>query len=110
MSEQSRPINREKERRQIGSLKRDLLVLTYRHLLEEGLFQAAEALREELTWDVEDFTSCDNVDLMLILMEYYGHYQVNYFFFHSNLSHLPLLVLLGTVPQKTKVNEETTWK
>ncbi len=61
-------------RRQKDANRRDLLVLVHAYLLEEGLAEAAQAVREN--WNFDNYEVCDNVDLQLILMEYQGFYQV----------------------------------
>ena len=68
--------NRETEKRHLATVKKDLLVLIYHYLLEEGLSETAECLTDELTWNVDQYQACDNVDLTLVLMEYIAYYQV----------------------------------
>ena len=62
--------------------KRELLVLIYHHLLEEGHGEAAEVLRQNKMangfWDVGLFDVCDNVDLNLILADYIAFYQMRF--------------------------------
>ena len=46
---------REQSRRQAECLRRDLAVLVVDHLRQEGMFEAAEAVRERLAWDVDEY-------------------------------------------------------
>lgn len=66
-------------RRQLEAQRRDLLVLVYYHLLEEGLPLAAQHLREAKllngTWDVASHVVCDNVDLGLVLSDFVSYYR-----------------------------------
>ena len=71
--------SREADRRAAEALRRDLLLLIHAHLLEEGLTEAAEAMRQSpLLFSPESYEVCDNVDLNLIMMEYCGYYQVRF--------------------------------
>ena len=67
-------------RRRREAHRRELLVLIYHHLLEEGLIEAADALRHSKInagfWDVAHFTVCDNVDLTLVLADYISYHQM----------------------------------
>ena len=69
-------------RRRREAHRRELLVLIYHHLLEEGLVEAAEALRNNKLnsgfWDVGHFTVCDNVDLTLVLTDYISFHQMRF--------------------------------
>ena len=66
---------REQSRRQAESLRRDLAVLVVDHLRQEGMVEAAEAVRERLLWDVDEFRVCDNVDLGLVLADFVNFYH-----------------------------------
>ena len=46
---------REQSRRQAESLRRDLAVLIVDHLRREGMVEAAEAAKERLAWDVDEY-------------------------------------------------------
>ena len=69
-------------RRRREAHRRELLVLIYHHLLEEGLVEAADALRNNKLnsgfWDVGHFTVCDNVDLTLVLTDYISYHQMRF--------------------------------
>ena len=69
-------------RRRREAHRRELLVLIYHHLLEEGLIEAADALRHSKInsgfWDVSHFTVCDNVDLTLVLTDYISYHQMRF--------------------------------
>ena len=69
-------------RRRREAHRRELLVLIYSHLLEEGLIEAADALRHSKLnsgfWDVSHFTVCDNVDLTLVLTDYISYHQMRF--------------------------------
>ena len=66
---------REQSRRQAECLRRDLAVLVVDHLRQEAMFEAAEAVRERLAWDVDEFRVCDNVDLGLVLADFVNFYH-----------------------------------
>ena len=69
-------------RRRREAHRRELLVLIYHHLLEEGMVEAADALRHNKIssgfWDVAHFTVCDNVDLTLVLTDYISYHQMRF--------------------------------
>ena len=69
-------------RRRREAHRRELLVLIYHHLLEEGLVEAADALRNSKLnsgfWDVGHFTVCDNVDLTLVLTDFISYHQMRF--------------------------------
>ena len=66
----------ELQKKQRENMKKDILVLIYQFLLDEGLLEVAEALKENTFVGIEAFTVCDNVDLSIILLEYQAFYQV----------------------------------
>ncbi|RXN30585.1 katanin p60 ATPase-containing subunit A-like 2 isoform X3 [Labeo rohita] len=58
--------------------RRNLLVLIYHHLLEEGYMDSAKALEKESSFALCRFEVCDNVDLETILMEYESYYFIKF--------------------------------
>ena len=69
---------REQSRRQAECLRRDLTVLIVDHLRQEGLFEAAEAVVENIGWDLDEYRVCDNVDLGLVLADFVNFYQMRW--------------------------------
>ena len=69
---------REQSRRQAECLRRDLTVLIVDHLRHEGLFEAAEAVVENIGWDLDEYRVCDNVDLGLVLADFVNFYQMRW--------------------------------
>lgn len=60
-------------------LRRDLIVLIHQFLVEEGFSETAESFNNEVSWDLDQFRVCDNVDLQLVFMEYLAYYQVSFY-------------------------------
>ncbi|KAL7847053.1 hypothetical protein SRHO_G00220330 [Serrasalmus rhombeus] len=58
--------------------RRNLLVLIYHHLMEEGYMDAATALEQDTNFGLRRFEVCDNVDLDTILMEYESYYFIKF--------------------------------
>uniref|UniRef100_A0AAR2KED3 Katanin p60 ATPase-containing subunit A-like 2 n=1 Tax=Pygocentrus nattereri TaxID=42514 RepID=A0AAR2KED3_PYGNA len=58
--------------------RRNLLVLIYHHLMEEGYMDAATALEQDTNFGLRRFEICDNVDLDTILMEYESYYFIKF--------------------------------
>uniref|UniRef100_A0A672MBL3 Katanin p60 ATPase-containing subunit A-like 2 n=1 Tax=Sinocyclocheilus grahami TaxID=75366 RepID=A0A672MBL3_SINGR len=58
--------------------RRNVLVLIYHHLLEEGYVDSAKALEKESSFAVCRFEVCDNVDLETVLMEYESYYLIKF--------------------------------
>jgi hypothetical protein len=68
--------SREHVRRQTECLRRDLAVLVSDYLKQEGMFEAAESMRESAMWDMDEYRVCDNVDLGLVLADFVNFYQM----------------------------------
>lgn len=66
------------EKKRSEGLRRDLFVLTYHFLIEEGLIEAAEVMRDQLEPLMTQFSMADNVDLPLILMDYMAYYRLRF--------------------------------
>lgn len=62
--------------RQLSNQKLELQILIHSYLMDEGLTQVAQNLRENLHYDVDNFQVCDNVDLNLILTDFVAFFQV----------------------------------
>ncbi|XP_071436075.1 katanin p60 ATPase-containing subunit A-like 2 isoform X2 [Pithys albifrons albifrons] len=58
--------------------RKNLLILILHYLMEEGYFDAANALEQETKLSLRGFEVCDNVDLETILMEYESYYFVKF--------------------------------
>ncbi|XP_050977904.1 katanin p60 ATPase-containing subunit A-like 2 isoform X1 [Labeo rohita] len=69
---------REAEELRTETRRRNLLVLIYHHLLEEGYMDSAKALEKESSFALCRFEVCDNVDLETILMEYESYYFIKF--------------------------------
>ena len=69
---------REHSRRHAESLRRDLAVLVFDYLRQEGMFEAADAVAESTGWDIEEYKVCDNVDLGLVLTDFVNFYQMRF--------------------------------
>ena len=76
------------EKRNQERARRDIFVLINHFLGEEGLLETAASLSEELHFDVNNYSVCDNVDLPLIFMDFCNYYQVRdiYHMLHSQKS------------------------
>ncbi|XP_026128889.1 katanin p60 ATPase-containing subunit A-like 2 isoform X1 [Carassius auratus] len=69
---------REAEELRTETRRRNLLVLIYHHLMEEGYMDSAKALEKESSFALCRFEVCDNVDLETVLMEYESYYLVKF--------------------------------
>ncbi|MBN3301051.1 KATL2 protein, partial [Amia calva] len=58
--------------------RRNLLILIFHYLTEEGYMDAAGALEQETSQGLRRFEVCDNVDLETILMEYESYYFIKF--------------------------------
>ncbi|XP_023664385.1 katanin p60 ATPase-containing subunit A-like 2 [Paramormyrops kingsleyae] len=58
--------------------RRNLLILIFHHLMDEGYVEAAGALQQESSMCLRRFEVCDNVDLETILMEYESYYFIKF--------------------------------
>uniref|UniRef100_A0AAR2JWP0 Katanin p60 ATPase-containing subunit A-like 2 n=1 Tax=Pygocentrus nattereri TaxID=42514 RepID=A0AAR2JWP0_PYGNA len=69
---------READELRTETRRRNLLVLIYHHLMEEGYMDAATALEQDTNFGLRRFEICDNVDLDTILMEYESYYFIKF--------------------------------
>ncbi|XP_026798557.3 katanin p60 ATPase-containing subunit A-like 2 isoform X1 [Pangasianodon hypophthalmus] len=69
---------READELRTETRRRNLLILIYHHLMEEGYVDAANALEQETHFGLRRFEVCDNVDLDTILMEYESFYFIKF--------------------------------
>ncbi|KAF5897934.1 katanin p60 ATPase-containing subunit A-like 2 isoform X2, partial [Clarias magur] len=69
---------READELRTETRKRNLLVLIYHHLIEEGYVDAASALEQETHFGLRKFEVCDNVDLDTVLMEYESFHFIKF--------------------------------
>lgn len=67
----------ESARKQRESLKKELLVLIYHFLQDEALVTAAETLNEIASFDLSQFSVCDNIDLGIIVQEFQTFHQAS---------------------------------
>nr|XP_014435905.1 katanin p60 ATPase-containing subunit A-like 2 isoform X2 [Pelodiscus sinensis] len=58
--------------------RKNLLILIFHYLTEEGYVDAANALEQETKSALRRFEVCDNIDLETILMEYESYYYVKF--------------------------------
>ncbi|KAM9455512.1 katanin p60 ATPase-containing subunit A-like 2 isoform 2-T2 [Clarias gariepinus] len=69
---------READELRTETRKRNLLVLIYHHLIEEGYVDAASALEQETHFGLRKFEVCDNIDLDTVLMEYESFHFIKF--------------------------------
>ncbi|XP_062869917.1 katanin p60 ATPase-containing subunit A-like 2 [Trichomycterus rosablanca] len=69
---------REGDELRIETRRRNLLVLIYHHLMEEGYVDTASTLEQESSFGLHRFEVCDNVDLETVLMEYESFYFIKF--------------------------------
>ncbi|XP_075302403.1 katanin p60 ATPase-containing subunit A-like 2 [Opisthocomus hoazin] len=58
--------------------RKNLLILIFHYLMEEGCVDAANALEQEMKLSLRGFEVCDNIDLETILMENESYYFVKF--------------------------------
>ncbi|XP_063065927.1 katanin p60 ATPase-containing subunit A-like 2 isoform X2 [Engraulis encrasicolus] len=58
--------------------RRNLLVLIYHHLTEEGYVDTANSLDKETRFGLRRYEVCDNVDLDTVLMEYESYHFIKF--------------------------------
>ena len=71
-------IGKNAEKRRSEALKRELLVLVHDFLNEEGLFEAADVMRDALEPLLTHFKVADNIDLPLIATEFLAYYRLRF--------------------------------
>ncbi|KAL0963279.1 hypothetical protein UPYG_G00352110 [Umbra pygmaea] len=69
---------READELRTETRRRNLLILVFHHLIEEGYMDAASALEKETNVGLRQFEVCDNVDLVTVLMEYESYYFIKF--------------------------------
>ncbi|XP_077099347.1 katanin p60 ATPase-containing subunit A-like 2 [Siphateles boraxobius] len=69
---------READELRTETRRRNLLVLIYHHLLEEGYMDSAKALEKDSSFGLCRFEVCDNVDLDTVLVEYESYYFIKF--------------------------------
>uniref|UniRef100_A0A6Q2ZH05 Katanin p60 ATPase-containing subunit A-like 2 n=1 Tax=Esox lucius TaxID=8010 RepID=A0A6Q2ZH05_ESOLU len=69
---------READEMRTESRRRNLLILIFHHLMEEGYMDAACALEQETSVALRQFEVCDNIDLDTVLMEYESYYFIKF--------------------------------
>ncbi|XP_053501957.1 katanin p60 ATPase-containing subunit A-like 2 isoform X1 [Ictalurus furcatus] len=69
---------RETDELRTETRRRNMLILIYHHLMEEGYADAASALEKETHFALRRFEVCDNVDLDTVLMEYESFYFIKF--------------------------------
>ncbi|GAB0202556.1 katanin p60 ATPase-containing subunit A-like 2 [Grus japonensis] len=69
---------READEMRTEARRKNLLILIFHYLMEEGYVDAANALEQETKLSLRGFEVCDNVDLETILMEYESYYFVKF--------------------------------
>ena len=83
------------EKRRLEAIRRELLVLVHDFLTEEGLFQVADLLKDQLQPLLHQFKAADNIDLPLITTDFLAYYRLR---FHRD----PILVKRC---ENTNINE-----
>ncbi|XP_047424901.1 katanin p60 ATPase-containing subunit A-like 2 isoform X2 [Mugil cephalus] len=58
--------------------RKNLLILIYQHLLDQGYVAAAVALDQETNGGVRKFEVCDNIDLEMVLMEFESYHYIKF--------------------------------
>ena len=66
------------EKKRTNAIKRDLLILIHDFLTQEGLFEAAESMANQLEPLLNQYTVADNIDLPLIALEYMAYYRIRF--------------------------------
>ena len=66
------------EKRRLEAIRRELLVLVHDFLTEEGLFQVADLLKEQLQPLIHQFKAADNIDLPLITTDFLAYYRLRF--------------------------------
>uniref|UniRef100_A0A8B9L270 Katanin p60 ATPase-containing subunit A-like 2 n=1 Tax=Astyanax mexicanus TaxID=7994 RepID=A0A8B9L270_ASTMX len=69
---------READELRTETRRRNLLVLIYHYLMEEGYMDAASCLEQDTNFGLRRFEVCDNIDLDTILMEYESYYFIKF--------------------------------
>ncbi|KAM6294028.1 katanin p60 ATPase-containing subunit A-like 2 [Aegotheles albertisi] len=69
---------READEKRTEARRKNLLILILHYLMEEGYFDAANALEQETKLSLHGFEVCDNIDLETILMDYESYYFVKF--------------------------------
>ena len=66
------------DQKRVAEKRRNLLVIIYHHLIENGYIEAAERLQHETGTAIKNFEIADNVDLGLILSDYEAYYEMRF--------------------------------
>ena len=66
------------EKRRSEAIRRELLVLVHDFLADEGFFEAADVLRDQLEPLLSQFKVADNIDLPLITTEFLAYYRLRF--------------------------------
>ena len=86
------------EKRRLEALRKELLVLVHDFLTEEGLFEAADLLKDHLSPLLQQYKIADNIDLPLIATDFLAYYRLR---FHKD----PVLVKRCENVNETPVNK-----
>uniref|UniRef100_A0A671T770 Katanin p60 subunit A-like 2 n=1 Tax=Sinocyclocheilus anshuiensis TaxID=1608454 RepID=A0A671T770_9TELE len=93
--------------------RRNLLVMIYHHLLEEGYMDSAKALEKESRFALCHFEACDNVNLETVLMEYESYYFIKFQIYPKltkKLAEQGEILLLFTHSQESTPSRNTVKK
>ncbi|XP_062333759.1 katanin p60 ATPase-containing subunit A-like 2 [Osmerus eperlanus] len=69
---------READELRTETRRRNILILIYHHLTQQGYMDAARTLDQETSVGLRRFEVCDNVDLETVLMEYESYYYIKF--------------------------------
>lgn len=58
--------------------KRNLMVMIYRHLINNGFIDTAGCLQREVNIDLEQYDVADNMDLFYVLQDFEEYYEVKF--------------------------------
>ena len=66
------------EKRRSEALKRELLILVHDFLMDEGFFESADTLKDQIEPLLSQFKVADNIDLPLITTEFLNYYKMRF--------------------------------
>jgi katanin p60 ATPase-containing subunit A1 len=66
------------DQKRIAESKRNIIILIYHYLLENGYVESAERVQKEGGAVMTKFEVADNIDLSLILSEYEAYYEMRF--------------------------------
>ena len=70
--------SRLQEKKSIDERKRNILVMTYRHLISCGYTEAATAMVRECNVDLEKWDVADNMDFYYIVQDFEEYFEIKF--------------------------------